>query len=207
TQSPTASYVSDATTLLGLGAKACTPPYSPSWQPLGPKLMLADLSTSLGSIRGIEGAIPPVLGPPAPDPDPWVIDVFRQDGAGPVNAGFEWCHSAEVALGPRQTATLGLAPFSSHDDLHVLNMGTDPARLRVALSYQRDPVDYDLAPGEDLVIPGFTTPAPLPEFRLQLTNLATAGSSLRLTVDVDYGYELTGIGDPNVAPAFSARLI
>lgn len=134
------------------------------------------------------------------------FDVFRQDGSGRGAADLQLWRMAEVLVGPGQTRRFGIAPFSSHDGLTFMNMGSELVRLRLTSGIDGAVTDVTLGPGERHLVLPYASPSGIALFTMDVMNLATGGAPAHLSAEQVYDFALLA-PEGAASPAFSARLL
>jgi hypothetical protein len=129
------------------------------------------------------------------------IEVFRETGTGLANAGLTFTRFSELTLLAGDSTSLGIAPFESHGDIKITNLGLQTIALRAS---NGAPVYLYLAPRQQGVIPAYAGAAPA--FTMILENTGGGDDTAHVAVEEPYGWSLSTMSNPGTGPFFQAVL-
>jgi len=191
------SMRTDMTALLTLGSTVfCTGPFAPPPPHVGTVTSLPQNPVPAGSAQTFHFALDE-----ASDRG-FNVRATLSPGSPTASATLAMNRSVQVRLNPGQSATTTIDPLRSHGGVHIENIGSGIVVLSVVHSHPMTTAALTLSPGEQFVVPAFTSSVPV-QAQLIVTNNGASDDALLEITDLNLNYAL--VLTPG-GPAFDVRM-
>ena len=114
-----------------------------------------------------------------------------------IPAGVEMTRISQVRISDGEEVPFGVSPFHGHGDMVLHNDGSEDLTVEVHLSYVGGFEVVNLAPGDAYTVDEFVPDEPSADFTMLVMNVSPLGTSVDLTVEEIYPFDLVFPPDPS----------
>lgn len=114
-----------------------------------------------------------------------------------IQARTDLTRISQVVISDGEEVPFGVSPFHGHGDMTLFNGGSEDVTVEVHLSYAAEFQVVDLVPGEAFTVEAYAPEEPSAVFTMLIMNVSALGTSVDLTVEEVYPFNLVFPPDPS----------